>query len=161
MHGSTEEDARRVDLELVKGKDEEAYRRYEIGELVLLEHDKYSFTKRTQGERLQGNVDAMMSWLRIVEVAINAKERKRVQSAQQAARFFQPFRDLGKRKKEAKELLFLQEKVDDAYKRYREGTLNLLERDKFLFKRSKEVLLTNEADASAPRTLHNILLQDA
>ena len=145
LHGENFEAAKAVELSMVQAKVAEAYEQYEQGQLVLLERDRYLFTKRSKDERLQGDVDMMMCWLRIVEVALSSQERQRKVQEQHALRFFQPFRDLGKKIKAARELLLLKAKVVEAYGDYEEGKVEILERDRVLFtKQTKEELLLGD-----------------
>ena len=150
LHGATREEARTLALNLVKSKVEEAFRQYESGGLTLLQRDNYLFTKRTKEERLQGDVDTMMCWLRIVEVAISANERIQELNKQQAAKFFQPFRELGRKNKELRDLSFLRAKITEAYAKYDDGAIQVSEKDKFLFTaQTEEKLLSGEADSLA------------
>ena len=146
LHGATWVETRAVELSLARGKVEEAFQRYSVGDLQLLERDKYLFTRRTKEERLQGDADALMSWLRIVEVAVNSNERQRKAQEHQVARFFQPFRELGKKNKAARELKLLRAKVEEAYLHYGDGSLELLDRDRTLFtQKPKDARLQDDA----------------
>lgn len=68
------------------------------GKITLLPRDSYLFTKKNLESRLTGDDDMLMSWLRIVEVALKAYEKTQEKEAKHALIFFQQFRALGRQK---------------------------------------------------------------
>lgn len=56
------------------------------------------FIGKTLEERLQGDDDILFCWLRAVELALTAYGKLQAKAATNATRFFQPFREMGRKK---------------------------------------------------------------
>ena len=99
-----------------------------------------------------------MCWLRMVEVALTSAERQQKDQEEYVEQFFRPFRELGRKQKAERELSLLKGKVIEAYKRFDDGTLELLERDRYLFtRRTLEEQLAGE-EAKLMRWLKSLEL---
>lgn len=68
------------------------------GKIILLGCDNYLFTKKTLEQRLAGDNDTLLGWLRTLEVAMKACERNQDREAKNAAKFFEQCRALGRQK---------------------------------------------------------------
>mmetsp|Transcript_5492 Transcript_5492/g.8104 ORF Transcript_5492/g.8104 Transcript_5492/m.8104 type:complete len:785 (+) Transcript_5492:1386-3740(+) len=98
LHGDTREKRRTIRTLLIRDKVIECFELYMEGKIVLLARDNYLFAKKSLEQRLKGDDDMLLSWLRIVEVAMQAYERKQDKEAKNALVFFQKFRALGRQK---------------------------------------------------------------
>jgi len=98
LHGTTYSTKREQRRKLVREKVNSAYDLYFQGSLLVLSRDTYLFTKKTVEERLVGDEDTLLCWLRLVEVAMKVYEVQHVKAQKQAATFFQQFRALGRQK---------------------------------------------------------------
>ena len=98
LHGTTYATKKAVKRALIVAKVTEAYALYAEGKLKLLARDQTLFTRFTAEHRLQGDTDTLLCWLRSVEIALLAYERRQAAASKQAAAFFHPFRVLGQRK---------------------------------------------------------------
>jgi len=76
VHGVTRDEAKEMRSKLIKGKVAEAFQRFSDRKIWLLPRDHSLFTKKTMDERLKGDDDALLCWLRSVEVAMAAFERR-------------------------------------------------------------------------------------
>lgn len=98
LHGNTRDEKREARLALIRSKVTEAYELYAEKKLILLSRDTALFRRKTLEERLKGDEDMLFCWLRSVEVALAAYEKQQAKAARMAKVFFQPFREMGKRR---------------------------------------------------------------
>ena len=98
LHGATNKERRHLQADLLREKVEAAYDQFAAGKILLFARDHYIFTKKTIENRLAGDDDTLLGWLRLLEVAMLAYARQHTAEQLQAARFFAPFRILGRQK---------------------------------------------------------------
>ena len=96
LHGDTYTSRKEVWRALIRAKVQDAYWLYDSGKILLLSRDTMLFTKYPLETRLLRDDDALLCWLRSVEVAMQVYEKRQTQATKNAAVFFQPFRDLGR-----------------------------------------------------------------
>jgi hypothetical protein len=98
IHGDTREKSRAIRTALIREKASAAYSLYYEGQILLLARDQYLFTKKPLPTRLEGDDDSLLCWLRLVEVALKSYAVQHAKAQENAARFFQPFRALGRQR---------------------------------------------------------------
>ena len=77
LHGDTKAAQRELRLALIKDRVKEAYERVLDTRLQVLPRDSSLFTRKQLEERLTGDADTLLCWLRTVEVATRAFENCR------------------------------------------------------------------------------------
>lgn len=97
-HGAAVAEKKEVRSALIQAKVREAYRLSATGQFRLLERDKSLFRAKTESERLKGDFDPLFCWLRSLEIAKTAFEKRQERFATNATAFFQPFRALGRQR---------------------------------------------------------------
>mmetsp|Transcript_1981 Transcript_1981/g.3052 ORF Transcript_1981/g.3052 Transcript_1981/m.3052 type:complete len:246 (-) Transcript_1981:1708-2445(-) len=115
LHGNTVEAKKESRSALIQAKVSEAYTLYFENKLRVLSRDVTLFSRKTLEDRLKGDDDTLFCWLRAVEVALAVFEKQQAKAEMSAAAFFQPFRDLGKRKLAAQQLMRLVEQQTEAH----------------------------------------------
>ena len=98
IHGDTRETSRAIRSALIREKASKAYDLYYEGHILLLAGDQYLFTKTPLNKRLEKDDDSILCWLGLVEVATKAYAAYHAKAQTNAARFFQPFRALGRQR---------------------------------------------------------------
>lgn len=98
LHGATNIERRQLQTELLRKKVTAAYDQYAAGKILLFTRGHYIFTKKPLEVRLAGDDDTLLGWLRLLEVAMTAYARQHTAEQLHAARFFEPFRVLGRQK---------------------------------------------------------------
>ena len=98
LHGATTAEQQQKLTKLIHSKVVEAFDNYNRTPTIISYRNKYLFEKKTLLQRLQGDDDALLGWLNTVEVAITTHEIEQSTARENAARFFQPFRDAGRRR---------------------------------------------------------------
>ena len=91
LHGVTLEAQRRKHRETVIRQVEEVFQLYHRDPSIVLPQDRYLFTRQTKSQRLKKDIDTLMGWLRIVEVAMRANASFIDRARQQADSFFYHF----------------------------------------------------------------------
>ena len=66
--------------------------------MLVFARDQYLFTKTPLPKRLESDDDSLLCWLGLVEVATRAYAVHFAKAQENAARFFQPFREIGRRR---------------------------------------------------------------
>ena len=98
LHGATREEQRQLLTKLIHSKVVEAFNCFHTNPSIISSRNRYLFEKKTLLQRLQGDDDALLGWLNTVEVAIATHEVEQAAARENAARFFQPFREAGRRR---------------------------------------------------------------
>lgn len=98
LHGASAAEKKDVRSALIREKVSKAYMMYATGQFPLLARDNSLFKAKTETERLKSDDDFLLCWLRSLEIAQNAYERRQAKFATNAAAFFQPFRALGRQR---------------------------------------------------------------
>ena len=98
LHGDTMEQRKTTKTKLIKDKVTDLYNLYYDGRLPLFARDQYLITKKPLEDRLKGDNDMLMCWLRLLEAAMKAYEVQQAKSQKHADKFFQPFRALGRQR---------------------------------------------------------------
>ena len=96
LHGNTQFEQRLKFTQLLRQQVQEAYELYKTTPTIVSWRNRYLFERRTQESRLQGDDDALLGWLKTVEVAMAAQEVEQRDAARNAERFFLPFREAGR-----------------------------------------------------------------
>ena len=98
LHGNTADTKKEIGSALIREKVTAAYTLYFENKFRVLSRDGSLFRRKTLEDRLKGDDDTLLCWLRAVEVSLAAFDRHQIKAEKSAPAFFQPFRDLGKRK---------------------------------------------------------------
>ena len=98
LHGETFLMQRAKKSALIRQKVIEAYDFYSRSPNIVLPQDQYLFKRKELAIRLNGDDDALLCWLRTVEVAMTVMDRQQAQARANAEKFFAPFRAAGQRK---------------------------------------------------------------
>jgi len=96
LHGNTQIEQRLKFTQLLQQQVLEAYELYKETPAIVSWRNRYLFERRTQESRLQGDGDALLGWLKTVEVAMAAQEVEQRDAVRNAERFFLPFREAGR-----------------------------------------------------------------
>lgn len=98
LHGATLEQRRALEWGKITDEVKQLYEKYYSGQLLLLARDMYLFTKKPLSHRLEGDVDTLLRWIRIVEIAVRSYESEQSVQQRNADCFFRSFRELGRKK---------------------------------------------------------------
>jgi len=99
IHGTTYSEQREKKSASIRAKVVKAYALHTENPHLIFQQDKNIFSKKDLATQLKGDDDALLCWLRTVEVAMTTLERQQARDRRQSERFFAAFRNLGREKR--------------------------------------------------------------